>query len=95
MNEYYNPKKEYINLADLPPNENGLISRINGGRGITGRLNSMGVQAGQTIEKICGSFLGGPVVFKIKNTYSIAVGHGIARKIILEYNKKNEPKQKL
>ncbi len=89
MNEYYNPKKkEYINLADLPPNENGLISRINGGRGITGRLNSMGVLPGQTIEKICGSFLGGPVVLKINNTYSIAVGHGVARKIIIEYNRK-------
>ncbi len=70
-------------------------SRIDGGRGVTGRLNSMGVQAGQTIEKICGSFLRGPVVFKIRNTYSIAVGHGIAKKIIIEYNRKNEPKQKL
>ncbi len=48
----------------------------------------MGVLPGQTIEKICGSFLGGPVVLKINNTYSIAVGHGVARKIIIEYNRK-------
>ena len=88
MNEYDHPKKEYISLADLPTNEKGLISRIDGGRGITGRLNSMGVIPGQTIEKICGSFLGGPVILEINNTYSIAVGYGVARKIIIEYNRK-------
>jgi len=88
MDEYNNPKKAYISLADLPLNEKGLINRIDGGRGVTGRLNSMGVQTGQNIEKICGSFLGGPVVFKIKNIYSIAVGNGVARKIIIEYNRK-------
>jgi len=39
MNEYNNPKKEYISLADLPNNEEGLISMINGGWGIRNRLN--------------------------------------------------------
>ena len=88
MDEYNNPQKEYISLADLPNNEKGLISRIDGGRGITGRLNSMGVIAGQTIEKICGGFLMGPVIFKINNTFSITAGYGVAKKIIIEYNRK-------
>ena len=88
MDDYNKPEKDYVSLANLPTNEKGLISRIDGGWGVTGRLNSMGVQTGQPIEKICGSFFGGPVVFKIKNTYSIAVGHGVARKIIIEYNRK-------
>jgi len=93
MNDYNNPQKEYMSLADLPPNEKGLISRIDCGRGLAGRLNSMGICLEQKIRKICG--LRGPVVFEINNTYSIAVGHGIAKKIIIEYNRKNEPKQKL
>lgn len=86
MNDYNNPQKEYISLADLPTNERGLISRIDGGRGITGRLNSRGIRPEQKIRKICG--LRGPVVFEINNTFSIAVGHGVARKIIIEYNRK-------
>ena len=86
MDEYNNPQKEYISLADLLPNEEGLISRINCGRGLTRRLNSMGIRPEQKIRKISG--LRGPVVFGIKNMYSFAVGHGIAEKIIIEYNRK-------
>ena len=86
MNEYYNPEKKYISLANLPINEEGLISRIDCGRGLTRRLNSMGVRPEQKIRKISG--LRGPVVFGVKNMYSIAVGHGIAEKIIIEYNRK-------
>jgi len=86
MDDYNNPEKGYISLANLPPNEKGLISRIDCGRGLVGRLSSMGIRPEQKIRKICG--LRGPVVFEINNTYSIAVGHGVARKIIIEYNRK-------
>ena len=86
MEGYNNPQKEYISLANLPPNEKGLISSIDCGRGLAGRLNSMGIRPEQKIRKICG--LRGPVVFEINNTFSIAVGQGVAKKIIIEYNRK-------
>ena len=91
MNEYNNPKKEYISLADLPNNEEGLISRINGGWGIRNRLNGMGINIGDKVERVYHAPFSGPVKARINNQMNVAFGRGMAMKIIVEYIK-NETK---
>jgi len=91
MNEYNNPKKEYISLADLPNIEEGLISMINGGWGIRNRLNSMGINIGDKVERVYHAPFRGPVKARINNQMNVAFGRGMAMKIIVEYIK-NETK---
>jgi len=93
MNEY-NPKKEYISLAELKGEEEGLIRIINGGWGIRSRLNGMGIHIGDRVKIMYSAPFKGPVEVKINKQMNVAFGQGMARKIIVEYIK-NEPEQKL
>lgn len=74
--------KNYICLTELPNNTRGLVNKINGGRSVTARLNSMGILQGQSVKKICGF---GPILVKVNDSYSIALGYGLASKIVIEY----------
>jgi len=76
--------KTYISLAELPNNEEGLVSRINRGREVIARLISISIVPSQSIKKVCGR---GPIMVKVNNEYSFALGKGIINKIVIEYNR--------
>jgi len=59
------------------------VAGIHGGLGVTKRLDAMGIRPGVAVAKVTGQFFGGPVVVQVGNT-RVAVGSGIARKIIVE-----------
>jgi len=56
------------------------VKEILGGRGFVRRLADMGLAPGQEVEVLSN---GPPVVVKIKDT-KIAIGRGIARKVVVE-----------
>ncbi len=71
------------NLIDMEDAQKGVISSLEGGNVFRNKLSSMGISEGAKIKKITGHFMGGPVIIKVKNA-KIAVGRGMAEKIIVE-----------
>ncbi|MFC1999007.1 ferrous iron transport protein A [Chloroflexota bacterium] len=51
---------------------------------MTHRLASMGIRAGKAITKVSSMMMHGPVTIKIDNS-QIALGHGMAKKIHVEF----------
>jgi ferrous iron transport protein A len=63
--------------------QTGTIIEILGGWGLVRRLEALGVRPGKKVTKISTTLFRGPVTLKIGNT-QVAVGFGMARKIIVQ-----------
>ncbi|MDD5496473.1 MAG: FeoA family protein [Candidatus Omnitrophica bacterium] len=72
-----------ISLVRLNPNHKGKVSEILGGAHLQNRLMSMGLYVGKEITKLSYVGLRGPVVIKVGRSV-LALGHGMAIKIIVE-----------
>ncbi len=72
-----------VNLTQMESGQSGEVVEIQGGFGITRKLESMGIRVGKQIVKVSGLFLRGPVTVKVGNT-QLSMGHGMAAKIIVE-----------
>jgi len=72
-----------ISLVHFKPNHKGKISEITGGAGLQNRLMSMGLYIGKEITKLSYIGLRGPVVIRVGRSV-LALGHGMAAKIIIE-----------
>ena len=72
-----------ISLINLKPDQKGKVSEILGGGGLQHRLTSMGLHIGREITKLSHIGLRGPVVIKAGRSV-LALGHGMAAKIIVE-----------
>jgi len=77
--------KKYINLLALPINKPGTVYEVNAGHGLKRRLISLGLRKGTLVQKLSNS--GGPVLLDLKGL-KIAIGRGVANKIIVEYETK-------
>jgi ferrous iron transport protein A len=64
-------------------NESGVVRSIEGGRQATERLAALGIRPGKVLKKISSHFWKGPVTVMLDKN-RIAIGHGMAHKIILE-----------
>jgi len=68
-------------MASLPSGTRARIVTILGGLGLSRRLMEMGFTPGAEIEIVNNS--GGPILVRIRGVV-IAVGRGVARRIIVE-----------
>jgi ferrous iron transport protein A len=59
------------------------VLEIKGGQGLKDRLLSLGIRPGKQIRKISSHFWKGPVTIMIGQA-RIAIGHGMAEKIMVE-----------
>jgi ferrous iron transport protein A len=59
------------------------IIGIQGGYNLLKKLEKIGIREGVEIVKITSEFATGPVVIQVGNT-ELAIGHGMAKKIIVE-----------
>ena len=75
-----------IDLTQMQSNQSGIVHKIQGGIGFTGRLQNMGIRQGKRITKVSSHFGRGPQTVKIDNL-QIAIGYGMARKIFVEVEK--------
>ncbi|MBU0605847.1 MAG: ferrous iron transport protein A [Candidatus Omnitrophica bacterium] len=72
-----------MSLIKLKANRKGRIVEILGGSNLQSRLMNMGVFKGKEISKLSHVGLRGPVVIKSGRSI-LALGHGVAAKVILE-----------
>ncbi|UCC11920.1 MAG: ferrous iron transport protein A [candidate division WOR-3 bacterium] len=72
-----------VDLAELKAGMTGTITNIDGGHGITNRLDAMGIRCGIKVTKLSGQFMRGPVIIKVGKT-QIAIGYGMAKKVLVQ-----------
>ena len=70
-------------LTELKEKQTGVVKDILGGRGMTQRLEALGIRSGKKITKISAHFWGGPVTVLVDKS-KVAIGRGMAQKIIVE-----------
>lgn len=75
-----------VDLTQLKPGETGVVEEIQGGHGLIRKLQSMGVRPGKRITKVSSHFWCGPQTVEINNM-QIAVGFGMAKKILVKVEK--------
>ena len=78
-------EKKTLPLSQMKTDQKGVIIQIAGGRGFSSRLESMGMRVGHEVTKVSSMLMAGPVVVKAGNS-EIALGFGMAQKIIVEVN---------
>ena len=67
----------------MQPGQSGIVFQIQGGHGLINRLNALGIRPGQKIIKTGSTLMRGPVTIKV-GTAQVAIGFGMANKIIVE-----------
>ncbi len=72
-----------VSLAQLKAGHKAKVLDILGGKGLENKLMNMGVYKDKEIFKLSHIGLRGPVVIKVGRSI-LALGHGIAEKIIIE-----------
>jgi ferrous iron transport protein A len=77
---------EQLTLAQMRTGQTGTVVGVLGGRGLIGRLDALGIRPGKKVTKLSSTLFRGPVTFRIDNS-QVAVGFGMAAKIIVEADK--------
>ncbi len=72
-----------IHLTRLGAKQTAVVKEIAGGYKVIRRLESMGIRPGKSITMISSHFWRGPVTVMVGKA-KVAIGHGIAQKIIVE-----------
>ena len=72
-----------MRLTDLDADETAVIKEIEGGLKVKMRLEAMGIRPGIKVTKISSHFWRGPVTLKV-GTAKVAIGHGMAQRVIVE-----------
>jgi ferrous iron transport protein A len=72
-----------ISLVQMKTAQKGKVAEVAGGKGLENRLMSMNVYQGKEITMLSHSVLRGPVTIKVGSSV-IALGHGMAGKIIVQ-----------
>jgi len=72
-----------LSLIEMRENQKGKVLEILAGASLQNRLMSMGIYKGREITKLSHFALRGPVAIKVGRAV-LALGHGMASKIIIE-----------
>ena len=72
-----------LSLIQMKENRKAKVLEISGGRILQHRMMSMGIYPGREITKLSHFALKGPVTVRVGKSV-LALGHGVAAKIILE-----------
>jgi ferrous iron transport protein A len=67
--------------------QSGTVVDIAGGYGLVRRLQALGLRSGKRVTKVSSMFGRGPVTVKVGTT-QIALGFGMARKILVQLDAK-------
>jgi len=69
-------------VAELSPGEEGTIVSLGGGPGAQARLRALGLAEGRHVRNVSRIAWGGPIILLV-NRAQVAVGRGMARKIVV------------
>lgn len=70
-------------LTELKAGTSGTVVAIDGGTGLTKRLDALGIRPGVNITKRSSQLLRGPVTIAVGSS-QVAIGHGMAKRILLQ-----------
>lgn len=76
-------QKRKLSLSAMKNTQSGIVAAINGGGGMCTRLEALGIRVGSQIIKKSALIGFGPVIVLVGNT-EIAIGHGMASRILVE-----------
>jgi len=79
-------QNEQVTLAEMKTGQTGTVVGVLGGPGFIRRLDALGIRPGKKVTKLSSTLFRGPVMLRVNNT-QVAVGFGMARKIIVEADK--------
>ncbi|MDH4367597.1 MAG: ferrous iron transport protein A [Dehalococcoidia bacterium] len=79
-------QNERLTLADMRTGQTGTVVEILGGHGLIRRLDALGIRPGKKVTKVSSVLFHGPVTVRANST-QVAVGFGMAKKIIVELDK--------
>jgi ferrous iron transport protein A len=75
-----------LTLAEMKTGQTGTVVGVLGGHGLIRRLDALDIRPGKKVTKLSSALFRGPVMLRVNNT-QVAVGFGMARKIIVETDK--------
>jgi len=75
-----------LTLAEMKTRQTGIVVEVLGGYGLIRRLDALGIRPGRKVTKLSSTLFRGPVMLKVNST-QVAVGFGMARKIIVDVDK--------
>jgi len=75
-----------LTLGRMEAGQTGTVIQILGGRGLTQRLEALGIRPGKKVTKISSMLFRGPVTLRVNHT-QVALGFGMANKILIEIDK--------
>lgn len=75
-----------IDLTRMRKGERGKIVDIQGGWGLLRKMETLGIKQGTEIVKVSSQLMRGPITIRAGNT-QVAIGFGMARKIMVEHKK--------
>ncbi len=79
-------QNERLTLADMKAGQSGTVVEVLGGHGLVRRLDALGIRPGKKVTKISSMLFRGPVLLSVDNA-QVAVGFGMARKIVVKADK--------
>jgi len=79
-------QNEQLTLAEMKTGQTGTVVGVLGGHGLVRRLDALGIRPGKKVIKLSSTLFRGPVILRVDST-QVAVGFGMARKIIVEVDK--------
>jgi len=77
-----------VSLIEMKAGEDGIVVKVLGGHGLISRLDALGIRLCKKITKVNSMLMRGPVVVNVDNM-TIALGYGMAKKIIVEVADEN------
>jgi ferrous iron transport protein A len=79
-------QNEQLTLAEMRTGQTGTVVGVLGGHGLIQRLDALGIRPGKKVTKLSSTLFRGPVTLRVNNS-RVAVGFGMARKIIVKVDK--------
>lgn len=83
---------QWLPLATLPSGKVGMVRQLDGGRGLVGRLASLGFSPGVAVQMLQ-NFGRGPLIVLVRDT-RVALGRGQAMKIWISQKGSSDGREK-
>lgn len=77
-------EKNIISLTDLAAGKKGKVFSFKGGKKLKKKLDSLGIRKGKQVKKVSDMVLKGPITIQIENSSRVAIGRGMAEKIMVK-----------
>jgi len=79
----FRPEGKHLTLPRMQAGQSGIVVQIQGGRGLIGRLDALGIRPGKRITKVSSMLMRGPVTIQVDGA-QVAIGFGMANRIVVE-----------